>query len=59
MLVLTRHVGQTICIGKDVRITLTKVKGGSAVTLGIDAPKETVIKRDELLRRDKLVSANP
>jgi carbon storage regulator CsrA len=39
MLVLTRHVGQTICIGPEVRITVMKIKGSSTISIGIDAPR--------------------
>lgn len=47
MLVLTRREGDTIKIGDDVEITVTKVKG-SQVRLGITAPKDVLILRKEL-----------
>ena len=50
MLVLTRHVGQTICIGDNIRITIVKSRGAAAAVVGIDAPKTTAVVRGELLR---------
>ena len=47
-LVLTRHVGQSIIIGDDVKITLTKIEGAESVKVGIDAPKDIKILRAEL-----------
>lgn len=47
MLVLSRKPGQSIQIGDDITITITRV-GGNQVRLGIDAPMETPIRRAEL-----------
>jgi len=52
MLVLTRNVGQSILIGDDVVITVLALNGGQ-VRVGIDAPREINIVREELLERDK------
>jgi carbon storage regulator len=46
MLILTRRVGETIVIGETIRVTVLKTKGHH-VQLGIDAPKEVNIKREE------------
>ena len=48
MLVLSRKVGQRIRIGKDVTITVVRITGGG-VRLGIDAPTELPVIREELL----------
>lgn len=48
MLVLTRKSNQKIHIGNDVVITILRVKAGF-VKIGIDAPKELSIARDEVL----------
>lgn len=48
MLVLTRKIEQKIRIGKDIVITVLKVSGDQ-VSLGIEAPKEVSILREELL----------
>ena len=47
MLVIGRKVGQTIKIGEDIIITVLKCENGS-VKIGIDAPKELTIIREEL-----------
>ena len=47
MLVLTRKPGQTITIGDDVKVTIMDVKGGQ-VKLGIEAPKEVAVFREEV-----------
>ncbi|MBE6051342.1 MAG: carbon storage regulator CsrA [Clostridium sp.] len=47
MLVITRKEGQSILLGDNIEITVTKVADGS-VKLAIDAPKETIILRKEL-----------
>ena len=47
MLIITRKKGQSIMIGDDIEITVSKLEDGS-VKLGIDAPKEMTILRKEL-----------
>lgn len=47
MLVLTRKVGESIAIDDDIRIVVVQVKG-KQVRLGIEAPKETKIHREEV-----------
>jgi carbon storage regulator CsrA len=47
MLVLTRKRFQTLSIGNDIKLTITKIKGGQ-VRLAIEAPKEVKILRSEL-----------
>jgi carbon storage regulator len=47
MLVLTRKVGETIAIDDHIKITVVQVKG-KQVRIGIDAPKETKIHREEI-----------
>ncbi len=48
MLVLTRKTDQKIRIGKDIVITILKVQGDH-VSIGIEAPREMQIVREELL----------
>lgn len=48
MLCLSRKSDQSIIIGDNIRITVTKV-GGDVVRFGIEAPKEVSIVREELL----------
>lgn len=51
MLVLTRHIGQSIQIGKDIVITVSEIRGSQA-RIAIDAPKHVKIMRTELLNED-------
>lgn len=48
MLILTRKTGEKILIAEDVTITVLNVSG-TQVKLGIDAPKDVRIMREELL----------
>ncbi len=48
MLVLTRKINQKIRIGTDITITICKVQGDQ-VSIGIEAPKEQRVMREELL----------
>lgn len=47
MLILTRKLGESITIGDDVRITVMAVKGNQ-VKIGIEAPTETKVHREEI-----------
>lgn len=52
MLVLTRRVGETLIIGDNIKLTVVGLKSGQ-VRLGIEAPKEVQIQREELLLKEK------
>ncbi|NIA29994.1 MAG: carbon storage regulator CsrA [Actinobacteria bacterium] len=50
MLVLTRKAGETIAIGKDIRISIVEIDGRS-VRVGIEAPKSVTIYRGEIYEK--------
>lgn len=52
MLILTRRVGETIMVGDDIRVTVLGVKGNQ-VRVGIEAPKEMPVHREEIYDRIK------
>jgi carbon storage regulator len=52
MLILTRRVGETIKIGNDVGVTVLGVKGNQ-VRVGITAPKNVAVHREEIYERIK------
>ena len=47
MLVLSRKVGERIWIGEDISVTVVRITGGG-VRIGIEAPSETPVVREEL-----------
>lgn len=50
MLILTRRTGESVNIGDDVQFTILSIKGNQ-VRIGIDAPKEIAVHREEIYRR--------
>jgi carbon storage regulator len=61
MLVLSRQSDETIIIGDNIRITIVEVRGDK-VRIGIDAPRDVAVHRQEIydaIRRDAENAARP
>ena len=57
MLILTRRVGETLCIDDDVTVTVLGVKGNQ-IRIGINAPKEVSVDREEIYLRKQNEAEN-
>ena len=57
MLILTRRVGETLVIGDEVTVTVLGVKGNQ-VRIGVNAPKEVSVHRQEIYDRIKQEQAD-
>jgi carbon storage regulator len=53
MLILTRRVGETLMIGDEITVTVLGVKGNQ-VRIGVNAPKDVAVHREEIFDRIKL-----
>lgn len=53
MLIITRRKGEDLRIGDDITIRVVDIQTNTQVRLGIDAPREVPILRDELAKSDR------
>jgi carbon storage regulator len=53
MLILTRRVGETLMVGDDITVTVLGVKGNQ-VRIGVNAPRNVAVHREEIYERIKL-----
>lgn len=58
MLILTRKVGETLVVGDDIRITVLGFKG-SQVRLGIEAPADVAVHREEIFHKIQKEDESP
>lgn len=52
MLILTRRVGESVMVGDDITVTVLDVKGNQ-VRIGVNAPKDVPVHREEIYERIK------
>jgi carbon storage regulator len=52
MLILTRRIGETLVIGDEVNVTVLGIKGNQ-IRIGVDAPREVTVHREEIYQRIK------
>jgi carbon storage regulator len=55
MLILTRRAGEALRIGDDIEVTVMAVNG-SQVRIGINAPRDVAVDREEIADREALTS---
>lgn len=57
MLVLTRKIGESFVVGDDIKITIIDIIGGNKVRVGIEAPQEVPVYREEIYEQIKAENA--
>ena len=57
MLVLTRKIGESFVVGDDIKVTIIDIIGGNKVRVGIEAPQEVPVYREEIYEQIKAENA--
>jgi carbon storage regulator len=61
MLILTRRVGESLMIGDDINVTVLGIRGNQ-VRIGVNAPKNVAVHREEIyerIRQEKAAAGKP
>lgn len=51
MLILSRRIGETIMVGDDIEVTILSVNDGKNVRVGVSAPRDVKVHREEVYHR--------
>lgn len=57
MLVLTRKIHESFVVGDDIKVTIIDIIGGNKVRVGIEAPQEVPVYREEIYEQIKAENA--